>query len=477
MGVKTKRNTVASQSGLVLKSKVAAISKRVLADVKPSEEEIRITTAYSNEIMGRLRAAAPDGVEILFAGSVARGTELRGSSDIDIFLLFPKGTKKEEITRKGLEIGKKIVARRKNESYIIKYAEHPYLRLMLNDMGIKADIVPASKIENHLERVTAVDRTQLHNKFINGHLSMQQKDDVRVLKSFMKSHGIYGAEAKTSGFSGYLCELMVYQFGSFFDSIQAVSKLRLPAVFRPLNRSVSSGNSPECMEAVRKFRKEFVIVDPTDPERNVAAVVSDEALARLIVASRLFLARPSLQAFYGSGYSDAHPERSLAQLRRELGVDIYVVHVSVPDVAEDIVWQQTTRLEGSITSIIERDGFPPLLHFSSVTEGDANIVLFAPRPGTRCRVVSGPSVFMGESPERFITSHKGSFGIFFSGSRLVSLEPIKHEGYSGALAYALSVPGVLPSYLPRKRIKVYLNDMPKDIARAVHSGFIKKTTI
>ena len=52
----------------------------------------------------------------------------------------------------------------------MKYAEHPYTKVVLGDRGINADIVPAYKIKDASERGTAVDRTQLHNEFVNSTL-------------------------------------------------------------------------------------------------------------------------------------------------------------------------------------------------------------------------------------------------------------------------------------------------------------------
>ena len=39
----------------------------------------------------------------------------------------------------------------------------------------------------------------------------------------MKGVGVYGAEIRVGGFSGYLCELLTLSFGSFTDILKAVS--------------------------------------------------------------------------------------------------------------------------------------------------------------------------------------------------------------------------------------------------------------
>jgi tRNA nucleotidyltransferase (CCA-adding enzyme) len=103
-----------------LRSRFDATIKQVLEDVKPTNVELESVKRSINMIMGRLKDVTPRNVEILLAGSVSRGTQIRGNSDIDIFLLFPRSLKEAEIKKKGLEIAKNVVNKKKNESYMIK---------------------------------------------------------------------------------------------------------------------------------------------------------------------------------------------------------------------------------------------------------------------------------------------------------------------------------------------------------------------
>lgn len=173
-----------------------AVFEHILKEIRPGKDELSSAVACTNEITSRLKKEIPKNVEIIVAGSIARGTQLSGASDLDIFLLFPKSMDERKMEEKAIRLTKKIVKKRKNESFIIKYAEHPYLQLMLKDLNMKVDIVPAFKINHSRDRGTAVDRTQLHNDFVLSNLRESQKDQVRLLKFFLKQRGIYGAEAK-----------------------------------------------------------------------------------------------------------------------------------------------------------------------------------------------------------------------------------------------------------------------------------------
>ena len=92
---------------MVNKSSLETLFGRILKDIVPTKREIDDLNEYSNELMGRLKAAMPKDVEIILAGSVARGTQIRGKSDIDIFLLFPKYLEERKMEADAIKLAKK----------------------------------------------------------------------------------------------------------------------------------------------------------------------------------------------------------------------------------------------------------------------------------------------------------------------------------------------------------------------------------
>ncbi len=133
-----------------------------------------------------------DGDAVL-VGSVAKGTFLR-NPDIDIFLLLPPALPREKLKEVGISVGKKVLP-----DGFAKYAEHPYWRGVYK--GYNVDIVPCYKISDPSEKISAVDRTPFHTEYVKKHLKDWQRDEVRVLKAFLKGIGASGAEAKTQGIS------------------------------------------------------------------------------------------------------------------------------------------------------------------------------------------------------------------------------------------------------------------------------------
>lgn len=458
-----------------LKGKFDALVKEVLVDFRPSKQEIDNAKFAINEVMGRLMKESPKNVEILLAGSVARGTQIKGNSDIDIFLLFPRGMKDTVIEKKGLEIGKSIVNRKRNESYIVKYAEHPYTRLLMKNLGVSVDIVPAYKIETAKDRGTAVDRTQLHNEFVNSHLTGKQRDDVRVLKAFLKSHKIYGAEARIEGFSGYLCELLTYHYGSFLGVATNIANIRLPLI---INSAKSKTDTRNTATMLKLFGKKFIVIDPTDSNRNVAANVSEESLFRFVLVSRRLLKSPDKRSFYGEGLSGVYSERKLAGIRETLGASLYVVHFQVPDIADDIIWQQLKKTRLRLSDTLRAHGFEPVVSLQNADTKVALLGFFIADVHRSTAKVVGPSLEMGEAIEQFLKSHRGSGLISIERDRICSIERAKYSNPEELIRSFLKGRNVaLPSNFNAGKATLYVDKIPERHAKLIYIAYSNKFSI
>ncbi|WP_394325483.1 nucleotidyltransferase domain-containing protein [Methanobrevibacter arboriphilus] len=102
-------------------------------------------------------------VESKLVGSIAKGTWLSGSSDIDIFINFSLEEDEDYLKEKGLYLGYKC-SEHLNGIAEEHYASHPYLTSHIN--GYYVDFVPCYKIKTAKELKSAVDRTILHTNYI-----------------------------------------------------------------------------------------------------------------------------------------------------------------------------------------------------------------------------------------------------------------------------------------------------------------------
>ncbi len=452
------------------KRKIEQIAERVLKEIRPSEDEIAVVNRVSNEIMGRLKKAVPKNVDIILAGSVARGTQIRGNSDIDIFLLFPKSQDERSMERKGLEIAKKIIDSKNGERFLIKYAEHPYLQIMLKDPPIKADIVPAFRISDSSEMGSAVDRTQLHNKFVMAHLNKTQKDNVRLLKAFMEYHNVYGAEAEVEGFSGYLCELLIHVYGSFASILHDFSTLRLPIWIDA--KTKERGNDGD---AFKRFNSNFIVIDPTDPDRNVAAGVSEESLARFVLAARRFIQAPSLKLFYSVEYSDANSSGKISKIAKGLGADIFLICFKIPEISEDIIWQQLKKLNKKVSETLEKNSFKPIIAAMSVEKDEALLAFFVNKCKLHSTTREGPDAFIRDASEAFMKKHKT---VYVKGRRLVSIERPKYADAEQLIRSEMrDTASKFPSYLKKGSAKLIINSIPEEYAKLLYRSYMEQTNL
>ncbi|MGZ7160978.1 MAG: CCA tRNA nucleotidyltransferase, partial [Methanobacterium sp.] len=197
---------------------------RVLNAIKPTKEEKEKVMSLSNKLINVINDIARENgidAEAVLVGSVAKDTWLHARADIDIFIKFPLNTSENDLKELGLKIGRKCI-QKMHGKHELRFASHPYVTGFIE--GYEIDFVPCYTIENADELKSAVDRTILHTEYVNKKLKEEQKDEVLLLKKFMESIHTYSAEAKVGGFSGYLCELLIINYGTFVDVLETASE-------------------------------------------------------------------------------------------------------------------------------------------------------------------------------------------------------------------------------------------------------------
>jgi tRNA nucleotidyltransferase (CCA-adding enzyme) len=320
------------------------IRAAVLGRVKPdAADEAKVKALADRLAEGIVKAAASKGVKCIpmLVGSAARGTWNR-NPDLDIFILFPPDLPREDLEKRGLELARSVMPRGEE-----KYAEHPYLSGVVD--GLDIDIVPCYEIRDPSQRMTAVDRTPFHTEYMRTHLPDAMKDEVRVLKQFLKGIGVYGAESKIEGFSGFMTELLVLRHGSFLGAVTAAARWG-PSVSLSLEEAALP-------DAKRKFADaSLVFIDPVDGERNAAAAVSADSLAVLCLAARRFLEAPSLAFFFPPPRKRRTVAQAAAEIRRRATHHI-VLLAPKPDLIDDILYPQGRKAGARIAKGLEDRGF------------------------------------------------------------------------------------------------------------------------
>src|SRR3989338_7260655 len=94
----------------------------------------------------------------------------------------------------------------------VRYSEHPYVEARIKKT--KINVVPCYDV-NLGEWKSSADRSPFHTKYMQNALTPKMRNEVRILKTFLKLTKIYGAEIAKQGFSGYVSEVLILNFGSF----------------------------------------------------------------------------------------------------------------------------------------------------------------------------------------------------------------------------------------------------------------------
>ena len=371
------------------------VVKQALELVLPTDEERRIAREAEEELRKRLDKVVKPPLEYRFLGSYARDTWLKDSLELDVFILFPEETPKEELEAKGLEIGKAVV-----DEYELRYAAHPYVHGKVR--GVEVDVVPCYKLKSPEKIKSAVDRTPFHHEWLKNRVKGKE-NDVRLLKSFLKSAGIYGAEYKVRGFSGYLCELLVIFYGSFLDVVKNAVRWTRSTVI-----DIKRGKVYR-----KKGLESLFVVDPVDEKRNVAANLSVDNLAKFVQKCREFLESPSTDFFVHKEFEPPNLEVLISELEKRA---IYAVEFERPDIVEDNLYPQLERACKKVHEFLQRSDFMPVRF--AFYAGKKCYLLF--EVGVKelspiCRHM-GPPFEEGEHVKRFLRK-KRKYRPFIDGGR------------------------------------------------------------
>jgi len=363
----------------------------VLDEVSPSDEEREsLREAYELVRKRALESLDEAGVEgdVTLVGSAARDTWLSGDRDIDVFVLLPEHLDRDEFETVGLDVGRAVFP-----DGTVEYAEHPYVQG--KEAGYDVDIVPCYDIDSPEDLRSAVDRTPFHNRHVRQTADGSEDfgDEVRLLKAFARGAGVYGSDLRTRGFSGYLCELLVERYGGFGSVVEAAADWSPPVRIEFREPTTDELEGP------------LVVVDPVDPSRNVAAVVSEDALARFVHASRRWLDKPDADLFFPEE-PEPMGDDELRRTVSERDTRLVAVVFEAPDVVEDQLYPQLRKTRRSLVKELERRGFDVLR--SDVFADKHAVVVIEANVGEQSRVEkhAGPPVYVREHATAFAEKYE-----------------------------------------------------------------------
>lgn len=347
-------------------SQTSQILKDVLTKIKPTPN---LKAQKQNIVKCLIAEIRKFSYNADVVGSLAKETDLAYDTDIDIFVKFPVKFKKEELGKMVIEIGEKILTDSE-----IDYAEHPYIKGKFKNFSV--EIVPCYDLGEGIfgefkSIATSVDRTTYHTKYIRKKIKEKEKyanlaDEIRLLKQFMKNCDVYGAEAGINGFSGYLTELLCIYYGSFTDVIKKASEWKLKTFIDVENLWEGQGKI--------LFDEPLIVIDPVDKNRNVAAAVSEENMAKFIHHCRKFLSEPSIELFFKTE-KEKMTKEDVIKFMKERGTKFISVFYEHPYINPNNLYPQLEKTRKTLVKQMENFKFK-IMNSSSFASRNKSMMIF-----------------------------------------------------------------------------------------------------
>lgn len=345
------------------------------------------------ELVRNEAAEHPEIRGVEFGGSYPKDTWLPGGSDVDIFIKFDPSVPEDRFADVAQEIG---FASLERYGPYARFSEHPYVEASMD--GTKINVVPCYLVSPGSWKSSA-DRTQFHTEFMRKNLSEPMRGSVRLLKQFLLNNGIYGAEISQQGFSGYVAEVLVWNFGSFEGVVRSVA---------------GAARGQVIGTAAKEFDTLVTIMDPVDPRRNLAAAISDENIGRFILLCRAFLKKPAVSFFRSQKIRAA----------TELAKNCVVVRFGYEPRGPDVIWGQLKRAAHAMAARLESGGFEVIRSGAHVDGRAAHLVflLGSTRISEYC-INRGPDFFNEFDSGQFIAKNaRGSVSMWLGGDRILALD-------------------------------------------------------
>ncbi len=342
----------------------------------------------------------PEVIDLEFGGSFAKGTWLSKNADVDIFIKFKKETSEEKFVEISQKIG--FASMKKHNPYV-RYSEHPYVEAKIKDT--KINVVPCYDVKLGNWK-SAADRSPFHTRHMKKVLSSKMQDEVRLLKTFLQSVGIYGAEMAKQGFSGYVSEVLILNFGSFENVVKSIAKIKE-------NQTIGKTSN--------NFETPIAIIDPIDSNRNLAAAISVENIGKFILNCRAFQIKPSIKFF--------KPSRT--KFSKNNLENVLVIKFNFKQRSPDIIWGQIKRATSSLKTQLEIGGFNVLRSTSYTDEKKDAYLLFLLESTVIPKKFSkiGPEFFRENDCRSFISKNIPKTELMWINEdrKIVSLEKRKNH--------------------------------------------------
>ena len=248
----------------------------ILAKFAPTKEDQRQLHVQIQDVVKKIKVKD---ASVLVGGSGGKNTWLKGTHDIDLYVLF----KYEKYKDKSDQLADLLhTALKKSFKTIDRlHGSRDYFQIKKDHYTF--EIVPILNIRKYKDAKNTTDLSQLHVAYVKKHAKMV--NEIRLAKILARAQNMYGAESYQRGFSGYCLEVLVIHYGTFTKFMRAAAKWKVTHV-------IGKKQDVATLNAAKKVSP-LILIDPVQPDRNVAAALSQEKYDLLRAKAKAFIKRPS----------------------------------------------------------------------------------------------------------------------------------------------------------------------------------------
>jgi tRNA nucleotidyltransferase (CCA-adding enzyme) len=322
------------------------ILSKVLKEIKPEAEEIKRINDASAKIIGMIEKNAKElgvNVQAVLGGSASRGTNMKGNHDLDFFIRFE--------SEKDIKDYYKSLITKSFDNFKITHGTRDYFRGEF--LGFRVEFVPSIKYDSPKKAANSADISYFHIDYLKKFFEKNQKlcDEVLLLKQFLKANDVYGAESARGGFSGYVCELLIIYFKSFYNMLEFFDS-STPKTVIDIEKHYKDSESAIKSLDKNKTSGPLIVVDPLLPLRNASSSINYDSFSKFLFKARLFLINNDPKLFNIRGF-----KLSLAEERsRRRGTRLLSFKLK-ESYDFDILKAKVLRKMGIIESLLKKEGF------------------------------------------------------------------------------------------------------------------------
>ncbi len=368
------------------------ILKEAAESLRPTGSERKAAENELKGIMSRLKglrdAVAKPG------GSFAKGTWITGAHDIDVFVCFNYRKYSGKSNELSDALQRYLKSRKIKHERI--HGSRDYFDVKRGNYNF--ELVPILNVTSAQQAMNITDASTLHTEWVKKNIKGKLADEVRLLKAFLAAQRCYGAESYIRGFSGYVCEIIIANYGSFEKAIKSLIKSREKPVidvkgFYKRKNIFLSMNASKTMSPV-------IVVDPVNAERNAAASLGPGTFEKFRKAAIKFLKKPSGEFFI---------EKPMApgEIKKEEKANIIIEATPVSG-KRDVIYAKIAKISEHVSKQLERNGFT--VKDSGIEWNQNPLAWFRAKENIEPFVtVKGPPKSTREHAQRFRKMHKKTY--------------------------------------------------------------------